>query len=75
MSLRQTRKIRKHLPIVLFGPDYWDKVVNWQALVDFGMIDPADLDLLYRTDSVDDAFEYVTRALTKYSLDERGAIL
>ena len=33
LTLRQTRKIRKHLPMVLFGPDYWEKVILWEQQV------------------------------------------
>ena len=39
------------------------------------MIDAEDASLVHRTDSVDDAFDFVTRRLSKYALDERGAIL
>ena len=75
MTLRQTRKMRKHLAIVLFGSQYWDEVVDFEALVRHGTIDRADLGLFHRTDSVDEAFEIITRHLTKYALAERGAIL
>jgi uncharacterized protein (TIGR00730 family) len=75
LTLLQTGKIRKHLPIVLFGTRYWEEIVNFDALVRSGNIDPGDLDLLHRTDSVDDAYEYLVDQLSKYSIDERGAIL
>lgn len=75
LTLLQTRKIRKHLPVVLFGTRYWDEVINFDALIRYGTINPEDVDLLYRTDSVDDAYDYVTRHLKEYALAERGAIL
>jgi uncharacterized protein (TIGR00730 family) len=75
LTLRQTRRMRKHLTVVLFGTQYWDEVVDFDALVRNGMIDRADLDLFHRTDSVDEAYEIVTRELTQYALAERGAIL
>jgi hypothetical protein len=75
LTLRQTRKMTKHLPIVLFGTQYWDEVVDFDALVRHGTIDRADLQLFHRTDSVDDAYEFVTRELTQHALAERGAIL
>ena len=75
MTLRQTRKMRKHLAIVLFGTQYWEEVVNFEALIQHGMIDRADLQLFHRTDSVDEAFEIVTRHLAEFALAERGAIL
>ena len=75
LTLRQTRKMRKHLAIVLFGTQYWDEVINFEALIRHGTIDREDLQLFHRTDSVDEAFEIVTRHLTEYALAERGAIL
>jgi hypothetical protein len=75
LTLLQTGKIRKHLPVVLFGSEYWREVVNFEALIRYGMIDAKDVDLFHVTDSVDDAFEYLTRRLTEHALAERGAIL
>jgi uncharacterized protein (TIGR00730 family) len=75
LTLRQTHKMHKHLTIVLFGTQYWDEVIDFEALVRNGMIDRADLELFHRTDSVDEAYEIVTRDLTQYALAERGAIL
>jgi hypothetical protein len=75
LTLRQTHKMRKHLTVVLFGTQYWDEVVDFDALVRNGMIDRADLALFHRTDSVDEAYDIVTRELAEYALAERGAIL
>ncbi|MFQ5994119.1 MAG: LOG family protein [Acidiferrobacterales bacterium] len=75
LTLLQTRKIRKHLPVVLFGKKYWDQVINFDALINHGSIDAEDLNLLYYTDSVDDACAFVINRLTRYALDERGATL
>ncbi len=75
LTLRQTHKMRKHLAIVLFGAEYWEEVINFEALIRHGTIDREDLQLFHRTDSVDEAFEIVTRHLTEHALAERGAIL
>jgi len=75
MTLRQTGKMKKHLGIVLFGTQYWDEVVDFDALVRHGTIDRADLDLFHRTDSVDEAYEIITRHLIEHALAERGATL
>lgn len=72
LTLLQTRKMKKRLPVVLFGSEYWDKVLNLQALADFGSINQEDLDLVYRTDSVDDAFTYIVDELCKYALPNPG---
>jgi predicted Rossmann-fold nucleotide-binding protein len=67
--------MRKRMPIVLFGSAFWDQVLNFDALVRYGTISPGDVDLLRRTDSVDEAFEIVTRELTEYALSAPGATL
>jgi uncharacterized protein (TIGR00730 family) len=73
LTLIQTKIIRKRLPVVLYGTKYWDKVFNLKALADFGTIDEADLSLFYRTDSVDDAYDYITKELTEHSISYPGA--
>ena len=70
MTLIQTGKIAKRLPIVLFGGDYWDKVLNLDVMADYGTIAAADTDLLFRTDSVDDAFEFITSELAAHALGD-----
>jgi len=72
LTLLQTRKMKKRLPVVLFGSEYWDKVLNLEALADFGAINHADLDLIYRTDSVEDAYTYIVDELCKYALPNPG---
>ena len=63
LTLIQTGKIDKKLPIVLFGKEYWDSVLNVDAMVKSGTISPSDVDLFLTTDSIDEAFEYVTSGL------------
>jgi uncharacterized protein (TIGR00730 family) len=75
LTLRQTRKMRKDLPIVLFGAEYWNEVVNFDALVRHGTINEEDLKLFHRTDSVEETFEIVTRHLTEHAMTARGAFL
>ncbi|MHA1547966.1 MAG: LOG family protein, partial [Alphaproteobacteria bacterium] len=68
LTLVQTRKVRKRLPIVLFGSEFWDEVINFEALARFGTIGKDDVKMLHRTDSIDDAFDFVTRELIEYNL-------
>ena len=75
LTLLQTRKMRKHLPVVLFGSAYWREVINFDALIRYGTIDPDDVALFHVTDSVEDAFEHLTTQLAEHALAERGAIL
>ena len=75
LTLVQTHKLRKPMPIVLFGSDYWKDVVNFDALVKHGTIDAKDLKIMHRTDSVDEAFEWVVKQLTHHALGRPGAML
>jgi uncharacterized protein (TIGR00730 family) len=72
LTLVQTGKIKKRMPIVLFGKEFWNKVINFEALVEFGTISPSDLDLFLVTDSVDETFDYLTKELSKYSVEDPG---
>ena len=65
LTLRQTRKIRKRLPIVLIGKDYWDKIVNFDALAKWGTISKRDLRLFRSFDDVDEAYQYLIKELSK----------
>ena len=72
VTLVQTFKIKKKLPIVLFGTKFWGEVLAFEPLVRWGTISPEDLELFHRTDSVDDAFEFITAELTKHVLSRPG---
>ena len=75
LTLVQTRKMRKPLPIVVFGMEYWRQVVDFDALVRHGTINARDVELMHPTDSVDDAYEWIVRQLTERALDKPGPIL
>jgi len=63
LTLIQTEKITKNLPIVLFGKEFWGKLINFETLIEFGTIDRKDLDLFFVTSSVDEAFNHITSRL------------
>lgn len=70
VTLVQTLKIKKALPIVLFGKEFWSKVLHFEPLVEFGTIGPDDPDLFFQTDSVDEAYDYIVGKLTEQGLTE-----
>jgi hypothetical protein len=71
VTLVQTLKIKKRLPIVLYGTEYWDKVLHMEPMVDFGTISPEDLNLFHRTDSVEDAYQYLVAELETHHLKKK----
>jgi hypothetical protein len=72
LTLVQTGKMTKHLPIVLYGSEFWDSVLNLDVMVRFGTIDEKDLKLFHRADTVDEVFDYVTGELTRFALPAPG---
>ena len=58
LTLVQTGKI-KPLPILFFGRDYWQKVVNFDALADEGTISPDDLEIFNFVETADEAWRLV----------------
>ena len=62
LTLVQTGKVHP-VPIVLVGQDYWQRIVNWQALVDEGVISPEDMQLIHMCDSAPDAWRAISDAL------------
>lgn len=66
LTLVQTRKVVKPLPIVLYGTDFWDEVINIPRMAELGVISPEDQRLFHRSNDVDDAFYHLTTELARY---------
>ena len=64
LTLVQTGKIRP-LPIILFGKEYWQKLIDFDMLVKEGTIDDADLKLFIYTDKAKDAWDCIKRFYAK----------
>ena len=60
LTLIQTGKVRP-MPLLLFGRDFWTKVIDFQALADEGVIAAGDLDLIHWCEDADDAWDFVER--------------
>ena len=73
LTLIQTHRIRKKCALVLYGSQYWDRVLKFEPFVEFSTIDPKDLQLFHRSDTVDDAFDFLTSWLTKNVLNDDSA--
>jgi len=57
LTLVQTGKMTKNIPIILFGSSFWKQIINFQALVDWGVISPEDLGLFTFCDTAQEAFD------------------
>jgi uncharacterized protein (TIGR00730 family) len=68
LTLKQTRKIQKPLTTVVYGSEYWNEVIDFQALIRRGTIAADDLKLFKFCDDVDTAFTYIRDEVTRHYL-------
>lgn len=64
LTLIQTKKLNKEVPIILFGKEFWEELINFDQFVKWGVISPKDLNLFKIVDHVDEAFELITKNLS-----------
>jgi uncharacterized protein (TIGR00730 family) len=71
LTLVQTEKIKKKLAVIIYDRKYWKKIINFDALVDMGMISRSDLNLLTMCDSLDEAYDKIIKHLKKHYSKEK----
>jgi len=74
LTLAQTGKLARRIPILLYGPEFWNEVVNFDALVRHGMIDADDLRLFQFADDPETAMRILKAELESVPADEMPAI-
>jgi uncharacterized protein (TIGR00730 family) len=60
LTLIQTHRMTPR-PVLLFGEEFWNRVVNWEALVEAGTISPGDLDLFRYVESAEEGWSIIRR--------------
>ena len=68
LTLAQTEKLAKKIVVVIYGSEYWKKIVNFDAMVDAGVISPEDLSLFKICDTPEESFEFLKEGLTRHHL-------
>ena len=63
LTLIQTTKVKKKMPVILYGSEYWKNVINFDALVQYGMISKKDIELFHFSDTPREAFEFLKTEL------------
>ena len=69
LTLAQTKKLENKILILLYGSDYWREILNFDALVKYGMIAPEDMKLFSFADTPESALNFLKTELTKYYLE------
>lgn len=59
LTLVQTQKVRKRLPIILYGGAYWESVLRFDTMIDWGVISREDMDRFKVCNSPEEAFEFI----------------
>lgn len=72
LTLIQTDKLQKKLGVVVYDEEFWKNVINFQTLVDMGTISKDDLELFTFCNTVDEAYEAMTKHLSKYYLNDHA---
>ena len=67
LTLTQTQKLAKRMTVLLYGSAYWKEIINFEALVKYGMIAPEDLNLFQFVDDPATAFELLKTGLAEYA--------
>ncbi len=68
LTLAQTDKLAKKILVVIYGTEYWNKIINFQAFVDAGTVSPQDLDQFKFVDTPEEAFTFLRDGLTEHHL-------
>jgi uncharacterized protein (TIGR00730 family) len=70
LTLVQTQKLRKKVTILLYGKDFWNEVLNFDALIKYRVINPEDLKLFRIVDTPEEAFTHLVKELhSNYPLE------
>jgi uncharacterized protein (TIGR00730 family) len=68
LTLMQTEKLAKQIQIILYGSEYWDRILNLEPMLEWGAISEHDLPLLQRADTPEHAFALLEAHLTRHHL-------
>ena len=71
LTLAQTDKLSKKIGVILYGREYWDEVLTFKPMADWGAIAEGDLELLQYADTPADAFEQLRSHLATNHLEPR----
>ena len=69
LTLAQTGKLAKNIPVILYNRQYWERVLNVDALIEVGAVSPRDRNLFTFAETPEDAFHQLQASLIRYHLE------
>lgn len=66
LTLRQTHKFQEPVKIILYGKEYWEKVLNFNSLLKYGCIDEQDKNLFHYCSNPQETFSLLKKNLTRF---------
>src|SRR5512138_1205248 len=72
LTLAQTEKLSKKIGVLVYGREYWERVLRFEPMVEAGAIAPRDLDLFPCADTPDEAFHHLQAHLVENYLTPTG---
>ena len=68
LTLMQTGKLQRRNLILIYGRRYWNRVIDWREMVNWGTINRREYNLLQFADSVDEAFARIQSGLEEFHM-------
>jgi predicted Rossmann-fold nucleotide-binding protein len=68
LTLMQTGKLQRRNLILIYGRRYWNRVIDWREMLNWGTINRREYNLLQFADSVDEAFERIRGGLEEFQM-------
>ncbi len=69
LTLKQTGKLKKQLPLILYGQSFWERVINWNVLAHYGLIHAEDQQLFVYCNTPDEVMTYLIPLIERAHLD------
>eukprot|EP00420_Gonyaulax_spinifera_P015132 CAMPEP_0197914384 /NCGR_PEP_ID=MMETSP1439-20131203/78411_1 /TAXON_ID=66791 /ORGANISM="Gonyaulax spinifera, Strain CCMP409" /LENGTH=339 /DNA_ID=CAMNT_0043536293 /DNA_START=70 /DNA_END=1089 /DNA_ORIENTATION=- len=70
LTLLQTGKIKRKIPVILLGRKFWTACINWEAFVEYGMISESDAAGLIFADTAEEAFPHLVSGIERLEVEE-----
>ena len=74
LTLIQTKKIRS-IPVLLFGKEYWKRVLDFEVMVDEGTIDPRDVEIFQYVETAQEAWDIINDFYAKHEKEKSAPLI